>query len=367
MMNAKRSIKILISIYSSLAAVLVVFLGILIYSGNLSKRTAGILLPDDGNFVEAWNDQLPKFASRLEIPEMTIYTYSNADELKSYLSQCEKFNILWAEIPICGEYNLKEILKTYDVTSIERKYAQFYPASLFNAILEISGQKEMKFLPLSYNPWIMVKRKSVPTKSPFRYSLGAQSESNALAFITYMRMDEAKTKQIRTTDEALDQIQKMSSNKVLINNSNTYSEKDAFIALENGTSSECLMSTSFFSSLSISQRENLKFDSMEQTLICDATVAIFPVRKSEENKERVEKAKNLLITSPNLVFPTANDRGWMPAIINTSTRSIYTENLRSQARLTSKCYIPGMEYSSEEEKAVLSEKMDRAFRAIYAD
>ncbi len=365
-MNAKRSIKILISIYSSLAAVLVVFLGILIYSGNLSKRTAGILLPDAGNYVEAWNDQLPKFASRLEIPEMTIYTYSTYDELKSYLSQCEKYNILWAEIPVCGEYNLKEILKTYDVSPIERKYAQYYPASLFNAILEISGQKEMKFLPLSYNPWIMVKRKTVPAKSPFRYSLGAQSESNALAFLSYVRMNESKTKRVRTTDEALKEIQNMSSNRILIKNSNTYSEKDAFIALENGTSSECLMSTSFFSSLSISQREGLKFDSMDQTMICDATVAIFPVRKSEENKERVEKAKDLLIKSPNLIFPTANDRGWMPAIINTSTRSIYTEKLRSQARLTSKCYIPGMEYNSEEEKDVLTEKMDKAFRAMYA-
>ena len=361
-MNAKKPIKILIYIYGSLAAVVLAVMLVLIFSGNLSKRHAGIAVPDDGRYVEIWSEQLPHIAQKLDIPEITIYTYKSLEELQNYLLQSEKYNLLWVEIPVCGEYNLKEVLSKADTCTIDKKYTQIFPWTLHKEIQSISGQNEVKFMPLSYNPYVMVKKadkKNDDNSTPFRYAVGAFSDENAIAFLAYVRASNSpvnassKKPRVRiSNDDGLKLIQDMVSDKTLIRNAQTYTNKDAFIALENDTVSECYMATSFFNSLSISQRQELTFKDMETTLIADATVAVFPVRKSEYNKERVQNAIQIL-ASPDVMYATANARNWMPASINSVSRSSYTETIRKQARITSECYIPAMQYKNAKDGEIL--------------
>ena len=331
----------------------------LLFSGDLYKRHASILIPDEGNYAESWSEQLPRIAQKLDIPELGIYTYKNFDELQHYLSQSEKYNILWAEIPVCGEYNLEKLLQKVDVCTIDSKYSQLFPWTLHHEIQLITGQKEVKFLPLSYNPYLMVKKAENKNSALFKYSVGAYSKEDAYAFLSYIIAKNSpvnassKKERVRlSTDEALKIIQKMIASKELLRNAHTYTNRDAFIAMENNTVAECYVSTSFFNTLSISQRQELTFENMETTLICDATIAVFPVRKSEESKKRINNAIQILI-SPDVIYATANARNWMPASINSVSRSSYTEAIRKQARITSECYIPSMQYSSSAEGEAL--------------
>ena len=368
-MNTKKPIKILLYIYASIAAVILILLLTLLFTGNLSKRRASIVIPDEGLFAETWNEQLPHIAQKLEIPEISILTYKSLSELEHYLSQSEKYNILWAEIPVCGDYNLEELFKNVEVCTVDKKYTQLYPWTLHNKIYTISGQREVKFLPLSYNPYIMVSKTTKQQKTPFKYSLGAYSKEDAFGFLAFIRSrispvrTTSQDKELISEEEGINLIRTMVFDKQLIRNAHTYTNRDAFIALENDTVSECFMTTSFFNSLSISQRQELTFRNMETTLIADATVAVFPIRKSEENKERVQTAMQLL-TSPDIIYAAANARNWMPASINSVSRSSYTESIRKQARITSECYIPSMQYSTSAEGEELWTKLNEAMQGI---
>ena len=369
-MNSKKPIKTLMYIYSAIAVAVLVLLMVLVFTGKLYKRRASIIIPDAGKYAETWSEQLPHIAQKLDIPEITIYTYKSVSELQSYLSQSEKYNVLWAEIPVCGEYNLAELFKTVDVCTIDKKYTQLFPWTLHNEIYKISAQKEVKFIPLSYNPYIMVRKAGEKSQTPFQYSLGAYSSEDAFAFLAYIRSrisparaSTNKSKGAVSQEEGIELIRQMVSDKKLIRNAHTYTNRDAFIALENNTVSECYMATSFFNSLSISQRQELTFSNMETTLIADATVAVFPIRKSEENKTRIQKAMQILV-SPDVIYATANARNWMPASINSVSRSSYTEAIRKQARITSECYIPAMQYSNTTEAEELLNKLNEAMQGV---
>ncbi|MCR4790443.1 MAG: hypothetical protein K5839_05135 [Treponemataceae bacterium] len=361
-MKYKTSIVVLVSSFSAVALILFAIVITLFAEGNLSKRTAGILLPSEGGYVEAWSEQAPSIAHKLDIPEITVYPYKDYQELESYMLQAEKYNILWAEIPVCAEFDLKTLLKKVAVSPVDLQSASFFPNSIYKKVYDFAGQKKASFIPLSYNPWVMSENQNKNSKAPFTYSLGGNSQESALAFLNYVKIHNGKN---LSNNEGLQIISSMSNDKTLIKNACTYTNRDAFIAMENGTTNYCFMPMSFFNGLSISQRQAIKIKPVSDELITDVTIAVFPVRKSDENKENIEKAKQLLL-SPEIMYATANSRGWLPALINTVSRSSYTDSIKKQARSSNSCYIPGLQYSTSEEKTQLCESLNSSLRTMYS-
>ena len=108
----------------------------------------------------------------------------------------------------------------------------------------------------------------------------------------------------------------------------------------------------------------LSIEPLTSGLITDATIAVFANRKTEEDILSVEKAKEYLLNT-EILYSTANARLWMPAHINTVSRSIYTDYIKKQARQASNCFIPQTQFNSEKEKDKLLEKLEIAFRSNY--
>ena len=73
-MKSKMSIMILLASFLFATLILVSILVVMLQTGALSKRTAAIILPSEGGYVEAWTPHLPQIARKVGIPEITILT-----------------------------------------------------------------------------------------------------------------------------------------------------------------------------------------------------------------------------------------------------------------------------------------------------
>lgn len=363
-MRSKKSIMILLTSFLIATIVLLATLFFMLQTGTLSKRTAAIVLPSEGGFVEAWTQHLPQIARTVEIPEVTILTYNSYDKLKSYFLQAEKYNLLWAEIPVSGKYNLKNLLSEVQTSSVKNTITDYYPPALFKAIKSYTEKSDIRFIPLSYNPWIVISKKESPINTEFEYSTGAYYEDAAFATLSFVRELNKSGKNILTIDEGLSDLKEMSNDKTFITNPKSYTYKDAYSVLESNKVKKTILPIYFYNSLSVAQRLELSIEPLASTLIADATVAVFANRKSEEAKLSVEKAKEYLLNT-ELLYSTANDRLWMPAHINTVSRSIYTDYIRKQSRQVNSCLIPQTQFSSEKDKNKLLEKLEIAFRTNY--
>lgn len=363
-MKYKMSVIVLLSSFLAATLVLVSVLVIMLQTGTLSKRTASIVLPSEGGYVEAWTQHLPQIARNVGIPEVTILTYDTFEKLKSYFTSSEKYNLLWAEIPVSGEYNLSKLLDEVPTSLVDKKTTDYFPPALYKAIKSFSGKSDIRFLPLSYNPWIIVKKSKPSQSTEFKYSVGAYYTDGAFATLSFARKMNSSSKNPLSIEQGLSDLHKMSNDKTFITNVTTYTNKDAYSVLENDKVEKTILPIFFFNELSVAQRLELSIQPLETSLIADATVAVFANRKSEDAKLAVEKAKQYLLNT-ELLYSTANARAWMPAHINTVSRSIYTDYIRKQARQVSSCLIPSTQFNSAKEKSELIEKLDIALRTDY--
>ena len=363
-MKSKMSILVLLASFIGAALALLLILFLMLQSGKLSKRIAAIALPAEGGYVEAWTPHLPQIARNVGIPEVSIITYDNYDKLKSFFTQAEKYNLLWAEIPVSGRYNLEKLLSDVQTTSIDKKTVDYFPPALFKVLKNFSGKSDIRFLPLSYNPWIVVSKNQAPETTDFEYSTGAYYPEAAFATLCFARRLNETDNNFLTIDEGLSDLKEMSNNKTFITNVRSYTYKDAYSVLESNRVKKAFLPVSFYNSLTVSQRLELLIEPFPSGLITDVTVAVFANRKTEELKSSIEKAKTYLL-NPDLLYSTANARLWMPAHINTISRSIYTDYIRKQARQVKSCLIPGMQFDSRKEEEKLLEKLDVALRTDY--
>ncbi len=363
-MKSKMSIMVLLASFLAATVVLLSVLIIMLQTGSLSKRTAAIALPSEGGFVEAWTQHLPQIARNVGIPEVTILTYDSFEKLKSYFSNSEKYNILWAEIPVSGEFNLEKLLKEVPTSLVDKTTSDYFPPALYKEIKTYTGKSDIRFLPLSYNPYVVVRKNNPPDKTEFEFSSGAYYNDVAFATLAFVRIIEKTDKNFLSIKDGLSDLQKMSNNKTFISNIRTYTNKDAYSVLESDKVKKTLMPIYFFSNLSVAQRLELAIEPFTSVLITDATVAVFADRKTEESKLAVEKSKQYLLNT-ELLYSTANARAWMPAHINTVSRSIYTDYIRKQARQVETCFIPETQFNSAREKTELIEKLNIALRTNY--
>lgn len=365
-MKSKMTITILIGSFIGAALVLLIVFAIMLSSGALSRRTAGIAVPSEGGYIEAWTQHLPQISRTVNIPEVTIYTYDSIEKLESFFLQPEKYNLLWAEIPVSGEYNLKQLCDKIQLESFSENVMDNYPPALYKVVNNLTPKIVNNFIPISYNPWIVIKNAKKSTNSTYQYSIGANNEDAQLTSLALAKLLNSSNNYYIANDTALLALKQMSNDKTLIINSKTYTQKDALNALEIGLSDKAILPIYYFNNLSVTQRMELSILPFESTMVCDATIALFPVRKSEEFKNAVKNAQNLLL-DPEIMYATANSRNWMPAHIRSVSRSVYTDYIKKQARQVKNCLIPYLQCENSQDKKNLLMNIQNSLSSDYSN
>ena len=111
-MKAKQAVRIFVFglFFTSLLLVSIIFY--LELSGKLRDRSAYIVLPNEGGYVESWVPYLSQLARALDVSDLSIKTYTTNADLHDYIKKADALNILWIEVPLSSDFPIADIIET---------------------------------------------------------------------------------------------------------------------------------------------------------------------------------------------------------------------------------------------------------------
>ena len=109
-MKAKKTVRVFVFGLFFTSLILISLIFYLEISGKLKDRSACIVLPNEGGYVESWAPYLSQLSRVLGVSDLSIKTYTNEAELYELLEKTESFNILWIEIPLKSSFSLQKAI-----------------------------------------------------------------------------------------------------------------------------------------------------------------------------------------------------------------------------------------------------------------
>ena len=364
-MKLKYAVYIFIAFFLTAALTLGTTVFFMERAGRLSERTASIALPNEGGYVEAWTPYLSQIARTVDVPELSIKTYTTYNELEQIIKNADKLNLLWAEVPLNSKFPLKDLYTDEIISGIllEDDISQYYPQSIIQVInTALTGDaKTASAIPLSYNPWIrLYKTNTENTAYTFDTAAPGSTEALLLSSFTYLRSILSADTNILSVEDTLAKIKELSNNTGIQRNSYNYSIKDAQNLFIENKASKLILSTADLAKLPNEELMKTSVHSMGRILTADITYAVFPIRSSEKAQTAIKLAQGYLLI-PEILFTTANSRSWLPCYTGTVAKNVYTDFTRKQARQTRVWLVPDLQYATNEEYTLLITKIKEAF------
>ncbi|HOS29945.1 MAG TPA: hypothetical protein PLR39_03990 [Treponemataceae bacterium] len=309
-----------------------------------------IYLPSEGGYVQAWESYLPEVQEMTGIADLGIKTYSTPQEFEQIFMFPEKHNIIWAEVPVTGEYNFSDLAQKGYLQEIKDLQAEYYIYSLFNLIQEQFNPKTFYALPYSCDLWVFLQRKKPLEENPmYEIAVPGKDVENVFAMLTEVLSTFTDEEKDISLQEALLQLEEFSTNKTYQNNPFTYTNYDVLQLVLEGKSRFTPISVSQFLSMSYEEQAKYSLKLLNDKVIANTTVLLFPKLKKAESKTAVIAAQKIL-ANPSLNFKIVDARDWQPIRINSSSRNVHISTIREDARMASYSGIPWLSYSSTEEK-----------------
>jgi len=368
-MKLKYAVYIFIAFFLTAALTLAATVFFMERAGSLSERTAAIALPNEGGYVEAWTPYLSQIARTVDVPELTIKTYTTYTELEELFKNADKLNLLWAEVPLSAQFPVNRLYEEELLCGIllEDVISQYYPQSIVNVINKtVTGDpKNTTTIPISYNPWIRLYKTSTENMEfVFDTAAPGSTETLLLASFTYFRSILSTDNNILSIEDTLNKINEMSNDATIQKNVYSYTIKDAQTLFVDNKVSKLVLSIADLPKLPNEELMRSSVHSMGKVLSTDITYAVFPNRASEKAQTAIKLAQGYLLI-PEIVFTTANSRNWLPAYIGTVAKNVYTDFTRKQARQTKVCLVPDLQYANDEEYKKLLSSIKEAFSSKY--
>lgn len=352
---------------------IVLIIGIVIFiiakpSKQIYKEP-GIFLPAEGGFVEAWEPLIAEINKELNIEDLCIRTYSSAEELEDAFKNPEIYNILWAEVPVTGEYDFGGLVKKDCLKPIDNLKKEYYTPSLFNAIQNLfltdnekvkPNQQTYYALPYSCDFWLYMKKKNAKTeKTTNQYAIPGKDMESAFAVLAdFYPVGQDTSKKTDLKRQGLIKLDEYSNNGTFQKNPFTYNKLDARQMVLDEVAKYTSISMSEFITFSVEERALYEITPIKEKLIANATVILFANAKDEKMQNYVSSFQKAL-DNPFIIFNSANSRNWQPIRIDTVSRNIQADNLRKSARLIKTCTMPWLNYASPTEKQALFDEIKR--------
>lgn len=340
-------IVIVIAVICVLSTVLILALR---YFESGQKTEPVIYVPLDESYKKAWEFLLPKIQEQTGLENLQIKTYKTPQEIEHIFKSPEKYNLICAEIPVTGEFQFSELAQKGYLKPIEGLKREFYIPSLFNVIQKQFDPQIFYALPYSCDLWVFLQRKKPLDKEPkYEIAVPGKDVENVFAMLTEVLSSFSNTPKDISLKQALLQLQEYSSNKTYQNNPFTYTNYDVQKLVLDGQARYTPISVSQFLSMSYEEQSKFSLQTINDKVIANATVLIFPNRKKSASQKTIITAQKVL-SDPSVNFRIADARNWQPIRINTSSRNIAVSNIREEARKASYSGIPKLHYSSIDEK-----------------
>ena len=353
-MKLKYAVYIFIAFFLTAALTLAAAVFFMERAGRLSERTASIALPNEGGYVEAWTPYLSQIARTVDVPELTIKTYTTYTELEELFNNADKLNLLWAEVPLSAQFPVNRLYDEGLISAIDdsKNISHNYPNAINSAIqTHITNPKGTLYgLPISLNPLVQVYNpQTIEQDFDIELAVLGVSDQNFIASYTFLGTLIANNSTFPPKDILLESISKMSNDKSIQQNANTYTLHDAQLFFFNGNSRKLLLHCNELNDLSVEQRRSISIHSMGKHIASDITFAIFPHASTEKKQTAIQLSQNYLLI-PEILFATANSRNWIPAHIGTVAKNVNTDFIRKQIRQANICTVPKAQGYYEKEQ-----------------
>lgn len=343
----------------------------------ITKAIPTIALPESGGFVEAWTPLLSQIAEAGGFSQVTITTYNDAKTLENLFAKADQYNLLWAEIPLEGQYNFDRLIsKDYfePITNINGlSYLQPISKAIATSIpLKGTNQEVLPCLPLSHNPWFLLSHKELPetvtgSRADYVYSIAGKDFNTAFATLAAARsglisnsftlstgkltklpiteqQNEQSVSLLPTVEDGTKLLYLLSNNGIIQNNANSYTPTDSKNLFIDGHTAFWFLSTKEYNTIHIVDCSQFIIETNSQILVTDITAAFFPSRQNERAKS-VYTSLQRFLTLPDVQYQTANHRLCLPAVPRTIARSVYTDNIQQFCLESRTAIIPLMQYN----------------------
>lgn len=346
-MKAKKTVRVFVFGLFFTSLILVSLIFYLEFTGKLKDRSAYIVLPNDGGYVESWAPYLSQLSRVLGVSDLSIKTYTNEKDLYELLEKTESFNILWIEIPLKSSFSLQKAIDNKLLMPLcnPQTVLETSPLVVQNIFLSHFSQEasELFTLPFTMNPLIQVYKHEnavnntknellVPlqtskdfkvfyafTKALFYPYLNHLSEEEFIiglpSFLNFMHLDPQSVK--HQPNELLPYFLK-NNNKSL------------------------LMYASDLEALSVEQRLSVSISSFGKNICSDFSYLVFPARTSENYQEKIRNAQEYLLI-PEVAFNIANKRNVLSVNLEAISKNVFNDFIKKQVRQAENCIVPALE------------------------
>lgn len=320
----------------------------------------GIFISKDEVSDKAWEDLLPMLEESLGIKKICIRSYENHKELEKILEAPDRYKILFAEVPVTGEYEFEKYAKSGLLQPIENIKAENFTPTLFLEIQKLFGKQNKNFtIPFTYNPWIKVfAPDAIIKQNAFSEAVAGVDDKTNFAIFADTIMENTIFSNDSSIENALNDLRKKSNNGSYQMNGYTFTKNDAMQMVLNGNAKKTLISFEDFINMQDNVRDNLSIEYSDKYFLADATTILFPVYEEEKFCNYVNTVMDIL-TKPDVNFKIAKSRSHIPVNNTSPSLNIQSYTLKNKHRYISKCFIPSLIYVDDYNKKELVEEIKR--------
>lgn len=320
----------------------------------------GIFISKDEVSEKAWEDLLPMLEESLGIKKICIRSYENHKELEKILEAPDRYKILFAEVPVTGEYEFAKYAKNSLLLPVKNIKDENYTPTLFNEIKKLFGNSDNIFsLPFTYNPWIKIYAPDAIIKqNAFTEAVAGVDDKTNFAILAENIMENKISNNDSTVEKALEDLRAKSNDGTYQMNGFTFTKNDALQMVLNGGAKKTLICFADFINMQDNVRDNLSIEYSDKYFLADATTILFPVYEEEKFCNYVNTVIDILV-KPDVNFKVAKNRFYLPVNNASPSLDIQSHTLKNTYRYISKCYIPSLNYRDDNHKKELASEIKR--------
>lgn len=353
-MTAKQAVRIFIFGLFLISLLLISLVFYLELSGKLKDRSACIVLPNEGGYVESWAPYLTQLSRALGVSDLSIKTYTTSEELHDFIHKAERLNVLWIEVPLRKEFSLKKDIENNLLSPLfnRENVLESSPLVVQKTFLNLydSDLDDLYTLPFSMNPLVQVYKQNDINQEKNSFLCSIQNEDDINTFISFSKsllypyLNDLEEDDYFAVLPSLVNYLKIETVRI------NYPLNELMQYFFKNNNKTILLRASDLGNLSVEQRLAISISSLTKNICSDFSYIVFPYRESERNKERIKAAQEHLLI-PELAFNITSKRNNLAVNLESISKNVFNDFIKKQVRQAENCLVPGLEEELQNKKA----------------
>lgn len=346
-MKAKKTVRVFVFGLFFTSLILISLIFYLEITGKLKDRSACIVLPNEGGYVESWAPYLSQLSKVLGVSDLSIKTYTNEEDLYELLEKTESLNVLWIEIPLTSSFSIQNAIDNKRIMPLSnsQKVLEISPFVVQNIFLSHFSQEadELFTLPFTMNPIVQVYKQENSARDTLNDLLvPLQTSKDLKIFYAYTKALFYPYLNHLSEEEFVISLPSFLNFIHLDAQSIKHQQSELLAYFLKNKNKTLLMYASDLELLSVEQRLSVSISTLGKSICSDFSYLVFPARTSENYQEKIRNAQEYLLI-PEVAFNIANKRNALTVNLESISKNVLNDFIKKQVRQAENCIVPALE------------------------